>query len=217
MRILIAVLLVLASPLPALSQDGLGPELGELHLSFDPVQRVTTADQVPFDQFQFHVLASLDWGDVGLPGLNGFNGLRGWEASVVVPPELTVVGREILPATSIDIGNGGDNYVVGTGKLVDASGDPAVLVVYTGLLTSPGLTDLVVSLGGSQPSSFDDPGGPGVVPGWLEFYVSGQCGDLRCLRPFADASSRLVINCQASPECAVAVVRRSWGSVKAGF
>jgi len=210
------LVLLLILVVPARAQE-FGPALGELYLSFEPDSRVLVMDHPAFEQFQFHVLAAIDWGDAGLAAHNGFNGIRGWEASVQVPAELTVVGREVRPASSIDIANGADNYVVGTGQLVDAWAAPVSLVVYTAFLASPDLTDLVVTLGASSPTSFDVPGGPGAVPGWLEFHRSGQCGENRCLRSFAESSGRLVINCRSESECRVATVRRSWGALKASY
>jgi hypothetical protein len=97
--------------------------------------------------------------------------------------------------------------------MVEASTKPAVVVRYIGFLAAPALTDLVVGLGPSSPSSFERN-----VPGWLEEFVSGQCPGVRCLREFAGwESNRLVVNCRVESECRVATAPRSWGSVKASF
>ena len=211
--VLVAIPVATATSVHAQSEQ-YGLPLGRLCLSFSASEHVATADREPFEQFNFFLLARVDWADVGLDGHNGFNGMAAWEASVNAPAGLTVMGREILPATSINVGIGTDNYVVGTGSVYNVSRAHTTLVRFTAILMQDSPDDLVLTVGASTPSSFE-----GTQPGWLEARSSGECPapHRTCKRAFAEWNTRLVINCRDEAECKVSTVSTSWGAVKSAF
>ncbi len=195
---LLATLGALTPPPAALAQS-FGLPLGDLYPTFVENDRVSTADVPAFTPFDWYLVTEFSFEDVGISGQDFVNGMGGWEARIDIDPNIIVTQQTLQPISSINVGIL-PNWIVGTGSLVAAASTPFTLVRFSGLLVSFDIEDLVVDLGAPVPSSFDVLGGPGPVPGWVEWVASGECAD-PCLRPFVDASSRLVVNCVNAPEC----------------
>lgn len=118
-----------------------------LAVSFAPDRQVSAAEVAPFQSFAFHVLATS-------PG----EGLGGYEFRLEPPPQLTVTGRTPLPeGTAINVGQGSDNWVVGTGQCLQGA-NPLLLVRYEGMVLNE--SGARFSLAMSEPSS------TGTGPAW---------------------------------------------------
>ena len=128
-------------------------------------------------QFNWYVVAS----DVSA-------GIFAYEFYVDISPTITVTGRTPMPSNALNLGQGLDNWQVGTGTCLSASG-PASLVIYTGML----LVDedfLKIGLEGATPSRQN---GPAYLP----------CGEGGGIETF-DSVTAAVLNADES----------SWGIVK---
>jgi hypothetical protein len=185
----------------------------------------------PFSTLNFFLVVHLDFADIGQGGQNLSNGFRGYETKVDVPPQLTITARTKQPPTSINVGDDAtNNWIVGTGITITAGQTPYAVVEYNSILLSAA-QDLTLSLGPSDPSSFDVAGGPGPVPGWLEGLPTGECvnssGSPReCLRAFGrwdGCENTFVINYTGRLGCACrcfvceATQEATWGSVKSRY
>jgi hypothetical protein len=198
--------------------------IGDIYLSFDntlgpnkgTAGRYKTVDA--FAPFNFYVMVNINWGDAPYndPGRNASDGLKGWEASVVLPAGMIISGaRTMGGANWFDAGSGDDNWVVGTaGVCVTGSQSPFTLVTYSGALLLAAANDLRVTIGASTPSSFDDTGciictpQPGILgcdPSGGNLYPTKQRWP----------GGWITVNCTAN--CDVAASSESWGSLKAGF
>lgn len=184
----------------------------------------------PFQAFTWYLTVSVDFADIGMGNQNSSNGLGGYEAYVSIPDEITVTGSTFTPPGSINVGTppadpNDSNWIVGTGALVSAVSTPIQIVTYNALLFAAA-TNLELSLQGASPSSFTQPGGPGVVPGWLEWNPTGECQNNQpCLRPFGNwdiCETTFMINYDVAGKtcesrCIIATETSSWGSLKARF
>jgi len=181
-----------------------------------------------FTEFPWYLLVEIDFRDIGLGDQNASNGIQAWEAYVSISDEITVIREVVQPPGSLNVGIrpprevNDSNWIVVTGTLIPADSTPFVLVEYTGLLLSDA-TDLHVDLAGAEPSSFTGTGGPGPVPGWVEFHPTGEC-DNECLRPFArwDHCTGLTVNTTHPYGCECVCIcdpvsPTSWGALKARF
>lgn len=184
----------------------LGNQFGEIY--FSTLEDGTGDDYneglEAFAQFDIYVMVDIDFADDGRGGENLTNGLTGWEAEFTVPAEITILGRELRPGTSVNVGQG-DNFIVGTGGLVSANSTPFAVLRYQGGLFVPvPPTDLVITVGPSTPNS-EGTGGPN----WLE----SQSGEIH---EFADGwmTATFTVNCTT---CSVSTSDESFGSVKARF
>ena len=182
-----------------------GTPMGELYLSAEPRARVASLSMEPLVPSAFFVVTTVDFGDIGRPELNADNGLAAWEARVVVPPQLLVIGRTLSPSTSLNLGSL-DNWIVGTGQMLPAQDTPLALARYDVVVVQEGLVGLRVTLGAPTPSSFDVFEGPGPQPGWLEAMATGEC-PYPCIRPFASEwkSAGLIINPTAQSNATLAL------------
>jgi uncharacterized repeat protein (TIGR01451 family) len=109
----------------------------------------------PYQIFTFYLIVEIDFGDIGEPGWNSTHGLNGWEAAVVLPPELIVLGHVLHPASSVNVGTQ-NNWLVGTGDCITANQTPYTVLEYQAMLIAPA-NDLVIRLEPPSPSSFDPP------------------------------------------------------------
>jgi hypothetical protein len=230
--------LYLAIPAPGHAQI-YGEALGDLYLTtdlgldpFDPVRGpIATCIDDPglpaFETLGFFLVIALDFADVGQPEWNATHGLRGWEARVHIPQELTIIARTVRPRPCpLDMCLN-DNFIVGIGITILAASTPYAVVEYDGILLQ-NAQDVRLTLGASTPSSFDSQGGPGPVPGWLEGPATGDClsdGEpVECLRPFRrwqGCANQLVLNYTGeggcAQRCAMATNSTTWSSVKSRY
>lgn len=170
---------------------------GAIYPSADANSRVGELTSPPFQALDFYILVEVNFVSVTNPSANG---IGAWEATVLVPSQLTVIQRSLIPSNGHDFGSGEDNWIVGTGG-VCVGVEPSAVVHYQALLL--GLyTDLLVGIGPSTPSSFNDGS-----PGW----TNGGCEDVGSIWPFRE-THELVIN-PASVPTPVA----SWGQLKATY
>lgn len=192
-----ALLAVAALFLPAHAQV-LGDDLGGMWLSFSSESvsqsRVTNLG----DSVTFYLMTSIDFGD---EQQNSTDGMVGWEAMVVIPPEITVVSRQVM-GSPVGICSDGtcDNYSLGFFSCQLAQDTPRILVQYDVTISAlPG--PLEISLDGADPSS------TGEEPGWL------QCvGSPPDYHQFASGANEVLRFDPFVPNRAA-----SWSSVKASF
>lgn len=124
-----------------------------LAVSFAPDRQVAAAEVAPFQTFAFHVLATSPSG-----------GLGGYEFRLEPPAQLTVTGRTPMPeGSAINVGQGSDNWVVGTGQCLSGS-NPLLLVRYEGMVLND--SGARFALGMSEPSS------TGTGPAWVPCDLS---------------------------------------------
>jgi hypothetical protein len=242
-RLAIAALAVLAlgmGSMPAAAQQ-FADAFGDLYITTDvavdpwdlelgPTSICIDDPGVPaFSTLNFFLVIKLDFADIGQEGQNVSNGFGGYEAQVTIPADLTITARTKQPPSSINVGNDAtDNWIVGTGIVITASTTPYAVVEYNSILLAAA-QDLSLTLGPSDPSSFDVAGGPGPVPGWLEGVPTGDCvsgtGSARkCLRAFErwdQCENTFFINYTGDGGCAerciVATKDTSWGALKSKF
>lgn len=195
--------LALALGLPSLaspaSAQELGPDLGEIWLSFFTGSVSQSKEVTLGETFVFHVMSSIDFGSAGQ---NATDGMLAWEARVVLPAEITVTSRQVMGGASGLCADGScDNYSLGYPACRKAETSPFSLVRYEATVTSlPGT--LEISLAGANPSSTGD------VPGWLQCVGSPAPN----LHRFASGANETL---QLNPK--VASAERSWSSLKADF
>jgi len=192
-----ALLFALLSPRPASAQV-LGEDLGQMWLSFSPEQVTQTRVSNVGDTATFYLMISLDFGD---EGQNASDGLVGWEAMVLLPPEITVNSRQVFGSPVGLCSDGScDNFSLGYLSCQLAEGTPQVMVRYDVTVSSlPG--PLEVSLAGADPSSTGD------EPGWL------QCvGSPPDYHQFEGGAAGVLVFDPFVPTRA-----GSWSSVKAAF
>jgi hypothetical protein len=134
------------------------PTLG---VYFNPAgtQRITNASlAVPFE---FYVVAH-----------NANGGILGYEFTVDLPMEMSVIDRTYYPPAGVNVGSL-DNWIVGTGECLPGSG-PVVLVRYTVQLNTVN-QDIVVGLLPAVPTSF-----PPGSPGYVTCLLSGDLHPFQC-------------------------------------
>jgi hypothetical protein len=224
--LIVAVAIALPSTTPsAMAQTSFGETMGRIYLTADQHETVSfLGKQAPYQQFVFYLMVHLDFGDIGQPELNNVDGLAAWEASLRVPEGVTITKREPLPL-AVNVAVGEDNWVMGVPYMVAAWQTPTVLVKYTAILLVDGLSDLVITIHESDPTTFDHPDARERGPGWLEWQPTGECEFSSrkpasgCLRTFESwQDNRFVINCKLEKECSnVARDSASWSAVKARF
>jgi hypothetical protein len=220
--------------------DIYGVGFGDIYLTYDPgadpfddpwsnCNNEETDPIPPFQEFTWYLVVAIDFADIGLDNQNSANGLQAWEAGVYIADEITVIGSTLHPSTSVNVGQpppndpNDSNWIVGTGGLVSAMSTPYAVVEYQGMLLTEA-TDLEVLVQSAEPSSFTGTGGPGPVPGWVEFEATGECDDA-CLRQFEvwdTCHTTLMINYTPEPcECRCygcwPTEETSWGAIKARF
>jgi hypothetical protein len=208
-----AGLLLASAPVNAAAQQEAqleGRSLGEAYLSASNVQYVPEIAAVEFVPFHWYLVVDIDFTAIAMDDtMNASNGLKGWELGVDVPPSITVTGRVLDPATSLNLGTA-DDWIIGTGQLVPGETTPRALVSYTGLLLEP-IENEVISFTTVSNSSFDPPG-----PGWAEFLNTDECfredGTFQaCLRRFTQTLS-LTVNPEPVP-----TEQTSFGSLKSRY
>lgn len=137
---LVSVLLAL----PAVAQ----PDAGDIGVFFD-VGGTQTTKIIPGFVPDFFYVLSYDLGD-----------LTGWEASVVLSdPTWNILGATLNPGTALNVGTTG-NFIVGLGLCANGAGFYTLVTYNIGYFISPvAPNDVLVCIGGSNPSSFG--GAPG--------------------------------------------------------
>jgi len=136
--------------------------------------------------------------------------VKGWELSVQIDPDFTVLTRTLDQPSSLNVGNG-DNFIVGSGGCFVGSPSYVFVTYNVGYFAGPvAPNDAAVCLGPVVPSSFS-PATPGylqcdgtLVP--LELSEGGCCG----LYP----DGCLVIN---GTQCIIGTASSSFGEVKSRF
>jgi hypothetical protein len=240
-RLAIVALVILAVGLTTQEAQAqlYGEGFGDLYLvndvAADPWDSATATcndnatDPIPaFQAFTWYLVVHVDFADIGLGNQNGSNGLQAWEAGVSIPDEITVTGSTFNPPGSVNVGQppadpNDSNWIVGTGVIVTAASTPIQLVTYNGLLLADA-TNLEITILAAEPSSFTSVGGPGEVPGWVEWNETGECAS-HCLRQFARwdvCETSFVVNYDEAGEtcesrCIVATESTSWGGLKSRF
>ncbi len=143
-----------------------------------------------FVPFTVYLVADIDFGEDGRPGDNLTNGLSAWEAGLNFPPEVAVLGLQLIPPTSINVASNFGEFIVGTGSFVSAF--PPVSVVRIDLLTlqPQGDVDLVIDMHTVSPPS---------QPGELAWTETNNNFDLNFFARWRE--NRFVINCVNEPEC----------------
>jgi hypothetical protein len=110
--------------------------------------------------FEFVLLVDIDFSQTVNPVQTG---MGAWECRVLIPPEVVVVGRTLLPTSSINVADETDEWIVGTGS---ASPSAASSWSNTARSASSYCLSVQIELAGTTPSSFVD-GGPGWAGGGL--------------------------------------------------
>lgn len=204
-----------------------GEPLGEIYLSFDRDHRVERKTHTTFYPFAFYLIVEVDFAELGQPDENLRNGVASWEASVALPPEVTVVSRSLPqsccgPACKdrrrkdVTGVTGVDNWIVQLCSPLVGASRHFVAVEYLGILTTPGASDLRFGIKPADPAELST-AFPQPAPGWREAVPSGACGETGgtpCLRSFGSswATNGLLLN----PE-SVSTQASSWSAVKARF
>jgi hypothetical protein len=189
----ISILLTLACVLVAATCAHGQPQPGDLGVFFDRAATQTSMTALAFMGFHLYLVATAP------PG-----GLLGWECRLFFPGQMIVPSRALPPGRSVDLGQGDDNWIVGTGSCVATSGQ-AVLVDYSVLMLAA-THDLTICLGPSSPSSFSPPS-----PGYV------TCQHVDDLRPFGAAYRGCAVVNPAHLEPPVPTGQASWGSLKGHY
>lgn len=213
-RIAIATLALLiagALAVPAQAQTtSFGTAFGSLYLSAATDQQVDYLQNItPGVQFEFYLVAEIDFSAIGEPGQNATNGIKAYEARVTVPASMFVLNQAADPA-EVDIGTKAPpvfDYVVGTGQNVLASSTPRALVTFTGLFTAETGGTVLAEVGTVANPSTDN-------PNWVEWLAINECstptGPTGCIREFTDFGNlRLSTGVDTDQD--------SWGGMKAQF
>ena len=92
------------------------PSFGEMSLNTEPdgSGEDFTRDTPPFNVFDFYLVMHVDFAEVGRGGENPTNGVSAWETGVNIPPELSILGRQLFPPGSFSVVKAGD-FAVASG------------------------------------------------------------------------------------------------------
>ena len=190
-RSCLALLALALLPSSAAAQV-VGSAFGEIWLSADTEERIDYNEALSgFTPFSFHVMVAMDFADDGRPSENSTNGLSGWEASLVIPPQITVTDRQLNPVGSTNAG-ADENWIVTMGNAVFADSVPFCVLTYTAQVNLAQVPeDLIISLGPATPSA-----GSTSTPNWIE-AANGV------IHPFDPSwiGNRFVVNCDGEDEC----------------
>jgi len=174
-----------------------GQAPGDIGVFFDTGGTQTTGAVILGVEFDLYIVAF----DIPL-------GIVSHEGSIERDPDILLVGHQLFPASSFNVGTP-ENWIVGTGGCFPIFG-PTVLQTLTYVSFDPVMEDQIFSIGPSTPSSFSP-----AAPGYLD------CGDN--LLPFGLAQSGngyypdgcAVGNPTQTPP--VSTQEQRWGDVKALF
>ena len=181
------------------------PEAGEVFLSFNSHQQISTRTVAPGIPFDLYVLVRVSDPD------SLSDHLAGIEGSIELGPKLTWVGQEWagvgLNLGSVVVPDGVNlyNFIVGTGDCIALGPDPVWVGTVT-LVLNELVIDHPLSLGAphvdaSTPSSFNDIG-PGYANCDLDLILFSTTAE----------NTGVTLNPSAVP-----VSDRSWGMFKSGF
>ena len=136
----LAALVALAVPAHA------QPEPGDLGMFADAAGTQTTLDVDPFVDFSVYAVA------FDLPDF------KAYELSISGVGDLGLIVRDqfLFGPGPINIGQGAQNYIVGTGACIEQAG-PLAMVELVLLSTDPVPADSPMCIGASSPFSLDDP------------------------------------------------------------
>lgn len=179
---------------PALAQDP-----GDAGIFFDPAGTQTSAAWPAFTTTnQFFAIAFDLVGD-----------LFGYEFGLQIDPNLIVFASVPSGPAPINVGTAPLNWIVGTGGCVPGAG-PVRMVTITAGFFVPTLTDALICMGPSSPSSFAP-----AAPGWLKCS-----GDLQAFGVATNGGGNYPDGCAVlypSADAPVATDSATWTSVKAAY
>jgi hypothetical protein len=163
--------------------EGYGKSAGSLRLAFDEEGIQRAAALVALQPRDVYLLARADFADIGHGEWNGLIGMGGWEAGFDLQPEILVIETQLMGPGALDVSSDPLQWAVGfSGQLTLAPRWTPLMRVRL-MSTAPLGREVRIDLDAATPSSFDNAGGPGRIPGWLERPASGECGN-PCLRAF---------------------------------
>jgi len=197
--ILLAATLLL--PCALARPQSYGPPLGSLGLSFDPGVLQRRIEVAAMENFDWYVTVAIDFGSALQ---NGRDGLLIWEASLAVPPEITILSAEHVPDVAFCDECSATDWRALLGRCVFADETPTVMVHYQAKLLQD-VDDLTISLVPASPSNFGD-----TAPGWR---VCANTGDaLVDLHPFATGwTNPIHVNSTVANE------RSSWSALRGRY
>ncbi len=124
----------------------------------------------PGEVFEFFVEASFDYEKICQPEQNQVNGASRVEFSVIAPPEVELLARQVLVTLYTDEGDGQDNWILNFANPLPSGGETTRLVRYFARLREYAHAE--IALGPASPSQF---GNEYPAFGWTESQSSVEC------------------------------------------
>lgn len=138
-----------------------GPPIGRIYLSVDPLSQVDEGTIDVGVPLTIYVVAEIDFGS----SRNDTDGIAGWEATVVLPPEVFLLATRVRGNGAVNLDSTA-RFIVGLDDCLLASSSPIVLAELDIVIVTP-VNDLLICLGTPTPSSFET-APTGLAPGWVE-------------------------------------------------
>lgn len=184
--------------------------MGSIYVSPFPDTYVEYFQNFPlFTQTNVYVVADIDFGDIGQASQNLSNGIKAWEGSVTVPPQVNLLAAPY--EGELSLGNSLNDFIIAVGlPIITASSTPRPLVTLQMFATTDTLPTFNMELGAASQTTFDN------VSIWQEYLTLNGCQNVQTNLPFPCffvwdfAGSMLISN-------EVAVEEESFGGLKASF
>lgn len=208
----LALLVLGATAAPSLAQSDKGADLGFIGISASNTEHVRYLDITPSVPFTYYIWAKVDFAQaaVGDATQNATNGIKAWQGFMNVPASLFVLSATLNPG-GLNFPAGANDFSVGTGGNLNASGAQGVVLAEISALATIAESDAVISLTESLQPTYT--GGPL----WQEFLSINGCtnvltGDaFACFRLFDNVGDMILNN------TGVATEETSFGALKADY